>query len=94
MKFVIINDCGRNYIPVLLIEVQKPELIYFGQSRNNQLASVFIICVNFFNPRSASWQPIVEKFRASFNYQLEATNYGSKSKITIAISGQETEEMS
>lgn len=59
MQIEIVNDCGRNFMPVmrLLVEGTQP-----GLQQTPITTEIFIVPIfrfYFFNPRSSRWEPII-----------------------------------
>lgn len=66
LQFRVVNDCGNNFMPVLNFFMDESCIIYNGSFLKQQISYNLGMKLDFFNPRSASWQPIIETFLMSF----------------------------
>lgn len=66
----IINDCDNNFMPVISFAIQGSALLFeSGPIKQNHLSLQNItLKMDFFNPRSSEWEPVLESFGVSMDY--------------------------
>lgn len=64
----VVNDCNNNFMPVINLIIQESNLMYNADPITSHLTDVLTLKLDFFNPRSASWEPIIEAFSLSLDY--------------------------
>lgn len=75
-------------MPVINFVAQESCLMYSSDAYKSLYMLVLTFKLDFFNPRSASWEPIIENFRISFDY-LQINNNPHANPSRLVISGTE-----
>lgn len=85
----VVNDCNNNFMPVINLIIQESNLMFSSDAIKTHLANALTIKLDFFNPRSANWEPVIETFNISVDYLTLVGEYGPTNKIIIASSSIE-----
>lgn len=65
----IVNDCDNNFMPVINFILQESTILFRADAIKSHFSQQDItIKMDFFNPRSSDWEPVIESFRLSFDY--------------------------
>lgn len=59
MQVKIVNDCNNNFMPVLNFITQQTKVMLSGDPIKTHLGVFLTMKLDFFNPRSANWQPVI-----------------------------------
>jgi hypothetical protein len=94
MQIEIINDCGRNFMPVLRLLVEGTEPAMQQTVLSTEIFIVPIFSLYFFNPRSTRWEPIVEPFKAALALTTITLNREQSTSITLKTGALEEETSS
>lgn len=57
-------------MPVINFIIQESNLLYHANVIKSELTDAITLKLDFFNPRSASWEPIIETFKLELNYAV------------------------
>jgi hypothetical protein len=83
MQIEVINDCGRNFMPVMRILIQETEPAMQQSIISTELFIVPIFSLYFFNPRSSRWEPIIEPFKSSLTLTTITINKEQSTSIVL-----------
>lgn len=78
-------------MPVINFITQETRILFSGDAIKNHLTTSLTIKLDFFNPRSANWEPIIETFQIGLDYLTLVSEFGPKGQIIISSS--EIEEL-
>ena len=91
IQFEIVNDCNNNFMPVLQFIMQESKLLFEMDALKMHYSQNLIFNVGFFNPRSSSYEPVIEKYQINLNYLNLKRECGPINKIIVESS--EIEEL-
>jgi hypothetical protein len=94
MNFEVVNDCGRNFMPMLRLMVEESEPAMQQVLLTTEIILVPILTLEFFNPRSSRWEPIVEPFKAALGLTTITLNKSQSTSITLKTGSLEDETSS
>ena len=87
MHIEIVNDIGRNFMPVLRLLVESTQPAMQQTVLTTEIFIVPILSLHFFNPRSSRWQPIIEPFKASVGLTIITINQEKSTSLTLKTGG-------
>lgn len=70
-------------MPVVSFIIQETKIIFESDAIKAHLTNVLTMKLDFFNPRSANWEPIIESFRISLDYLNVVNEFGKKNIIIV-----------
>ena len=73
-------------MPVLQFILQESTLLFSSDALKMHYFQNLIFNVGFFNPRSSSYEPVIEKYQINLNYLNLKTDYGPLNKIIVESS--------
>lgn len=86
MQIRMINDCDNNFMPVINFVMQESKILFVQDPIKGHLSQSVTIKLDFFNPRSSTWEPVMETFQLAIDLLTLNTEFGAQTKIMVTNS--------
>lgn len=86
LQMRIINDCDNNFMPVMNFIMQESKILLHQDPIKTHLSQNVTLKLDFFNPRSSNWEPVLETFQISLDLLNLTTEFGPQTKIMVTSS--------
>lgn len=74
IEIVLINDSGNMFVPVVQLLLYQSNPVLRSTASQISVGTVITSEINFFNPRSARWEPILERCKLTVGYIINKAN--------------------
>ena len=86
MQVRVVNDCDNNFMPVMNFVIQESKVLFAQDPIKGHLSQTLTMKLDFFNARSANWEPVLETFQISLDLLTLNTQFGPQTKIIVSSS--------